>query len=60
MNITLPHFSALLLFALVVSTAFAFMLKSKPRERLLYTARSVFYFVFVSLVAGWLMFIFQR
>jgi hypothetical protein len=60
MNTTLSHFPALLLFALVVSVAFAFMLKSTARERLRYAARSLFYFVLVSLVAGWLMFIFQR
>ena len=60
MEITLRHFPALLLFAFVVSGAFAFMMKSTARERLRYTARSFFYFVFVSLVAGWLMFIFQR
>jgi hypothetical protein len=60
MNTTLSHFPALLLFALVVSVAFAFMLKSTARERLRYAARALFYFVLVSLVAGWLMFIFQR
>lgn len=56
---TLSHFPALLLFALIVSVAFAFMLKATARERIRYTLRSFFYFVLVSLLAGWLMFYFQ-
>ena len=60
MALTLSHFSALLLFALIVSVAFAFMLKATARERLRYTLRSFSYFLLVSLLAGWLMFVFQR
>ena len=60
MPLTLHHFPALLLFALVVSVAFAFMLKTTPRERLSYTLRSFAYFVLVSLLASWLMLAFQR
>lgn len=60
MALTLSHFPALLLFAFVVSVAFAFMLKANARERLRYSLRSFFYFLLVSLLAGWLMFVFQR
>jgi len=60
MNLTLQHFPALLLFAFVVSVAFAFMLKATARERVRYTIRSFTYFVLVSLLAGWVMFLFQR
>ncbi len=60
MNFTLTHFPALLLFALIVSVAFAFMLKATARERFRYTLRSFFYFVLISMLAGWVMFFFQR
>jgi len=60
MDWTLPHFPALLTFALLVSVAFAFMLKATARERVRYIVRSFVYFVLVSLLAGWVMFIFQR
>ena len=60
MNFTLNHFPALLLFAAVVSAAFAFMLKTTARERARYFVRSFSYFVLVSLLAGWVMFVFQR
>ena len=60
MPLTLNHFYALLLFALIVSVAFAFMLKATAGERFRYALRSFSYFLLVSLLAGWLMFAFQR
>ncbi len=57
---TLSHFPAMLLFALIISVAFAFMLKSTARERIRYALRSFFYFVLISVLAGWVMFFFQR
>ena len=60
MTFTLNHFPALLVFAAVVSAAFAFMLKTTLRDRVRYFLRSFGYFVLVSLLAGWVMFVFQR
>jgi hypothetical protein len=58
--LNLAHFPALLLFALAVSTAFAFMMKPSARERALYVLRSLFYFVFASIAIAWLMYAFER
>ena len=56
----LNHFPAMLLFALIVSVAFAFMLKVTARERVIYALRSFSYFVLLSLLVGWVMYVFQR
>ena len=56
----LTHFQAMLLFALVISVAFAFLTKQAWRERLKYAAWSFFLFVAVALGIGWLMYLFAR
>ena len=60
MNLQLTHFQAMLLFALVVSLAFAFLSRRALRERLRFTVWSVLFFLAAAVAIGWLMFFFQR
>ncbi len=60
MSLVLTHFQALLLFALVVSLAFAFLSRSTTGDRLRYTLWSVLVFLAAAIGIGWLMFFFQR
>jgi hypothetical protein len=60
MTLTLTHFQALLLFALLVSLAFAFLSKRTLRDRLRYTFWSLLVFLAAAIGIGWLMFFFQR
>ena len=53
---TLSHFSALTTFALMVSTVFALITKSEPREQLRYGVFVFLSFLVVALVIGWLMY----
>lgn len=63
MNVLLgrfTHFEALLLFALVVSVAFAFLSKRGATERLKYFLWSFLAFLLVAVGIGWLMYPFSR
>lgn len=60
MTFTLTHLQALLLFALVVSLAFAFLSRRTMGERLRYTLWSLFVFLAAAIGIGWLMYWFQR
>lgn len=60
MTLTLTHFQALLLFALLVSLAFAFLSKRTFRDRLRYTLWSLLVFLAAAIGIGWLMYLFQR
>lgn len=60
MTLQLTHFQAMLLFALVVSLAFAFLSRRTMRDRLRYTLWSVFVFLIAAIGIGWLMFLFQK
>lgn len=60
MTLTLTHFQALLLFALLVSLAFAFLSKRTFHDRLRYTLWSLFVFLAAAIGIGWLMYLFQR
>ena len=53
---TMSHFSALLVFALIVSLVFALINKTQPREQLRYGVFVFLSFVGVAVVVGWLMF----
>jgi len=53
---TLSHFSALFIFALIVSIVFALINKSEPREQLRYGVFVFLSFVGIAVVVGWLMF----
>lgn len=57
---TLNHFQALLLFAVVISIAFAFLTKQTARDRLKYALWAFLAFVGVAVVLGWIMYPFPR
>ena len=56
----LTHFQAMLLFAVVISVAFAFLSKQSPRDRLRYALWSFLAFLVISLGIAWLMVLFPR
>lgn len=58
MNLT--HFPALLLFALVVSVAFAVLSRNTWRERLRYAVWALLAFVAVAVALGYLMLLLPR
>jgi len=60
MTFQLTHFQAMLLFALVVSAAFAFLSRRTMHDRLRYTMWSVVVFLIAAIGIGWLMYVFQR
>jgi hypothetical protein len=52
----LSHFTALVLFALIVSTVFAMITKNEPREQLRYGVFVFLSFIAVGFFVGWLMY----
>ena len=52
----LNHFQAMLLFAFVMSVAFAFLTKQKLGERLKYAVWAFLMFLLVAVAVGWLMY----
>jgi multidrug transporter EmrE-like cation transporter len=56
----LNHFRAMVLFALAVSLAFAFLSKNTISERVRYAVWSFFAFLVVAIGIGWLMYPFSR
>ena len=56
----LTHFQAMVLFALVISVAFAFLSKKSPRERLKYAIWSFIAFLVIALGIAWVMYPFPR
>jgi len=50
------HFTALVVFALIVSTVFAMITKNDPREQLRYGVFVFLSFLAVAFVVGWLMY----
>jgi hypothetical protein len=52
----LTHFQALLLFALVISGAFACLTKRTVADRVRYTLWAFLAFVAVAMVVGWIMY----
>ena len=52
----LSHFTALLLFALFVSTVFALITKNEPREQFRYGVFVFLSFIAVAFVVGWIMY----
>lgn len=59
MTFSLTHFQAMLLFALMVSLAFAFLSRRTARDRLRYTVWSLIVFLAAAIGLGWLMYFFQ-
>ena len=56
----LTHFQAFLLFAVVISIAFGFLGRRRPKDRLKYILWSLFLFLLVGIGIGWAMFPFSR
>jgi hypothetical protein len=50
------HFTALVVFALIVSIVFAIITKNEPREQLRYGVFVFLSFLAVAFVVGWLMY----
>ena len=59
-SIALTHFQALVLFALVISVAFGFLGRRRPKDRVKYILWSLFLFLVVGIGIGWAMFPFSR
>jgi hypothetical protein len=57
---TLSHFQTLMLFALAVSVAFAFLSKRRLGEQMRYTVWAFMGFLAVAIGIGWLMYPFSR
>ena len=56
----LSHFQAMLVFAFVISLAFAFLTKRKLRERVRYALWAFLAFLVAGVAIGWLMYPFSR
>ena len=56
----LTHFQTMVIFALAVSLAFAFLSKNTMSERLRYALWAFLAFLVVALGIGWLMYPFSR
>jgi hypothetical protein len=54
--VTLSHFTALTIFALLVSTVFALVTKNEPREQFRYGVFVFLSFLAVAIAVGWLMY----
>jgi putative Mn2+ efflux pump MntP len=52
----LSHFTAMLLFAFLVSVVFGVLSKDTPRGRLIYGAKVFGAFVGIALLLGWIMY----
>lgn len=57
---SLNHFQAMLVFALAVSVAFAFLSKRTSAERVRYTLFAFLAFMLVAIAIGWLMYPFSH
>jgi cytochrome bd-type quinol oxidase subunit 2 len=58
--VVLNHFQAMLVFAFVVSVAFAFLTKRGLRERAMYVLWAFLAFLLVAIGLGWVMYPFSR
>ena len=56
----LNHFQAMVIFALAVSLAFAFLSKKRMDERVRYAVWAFLAFLVVAIGIGWLMYPFSR
>jgi heme A synthase len=57
---TLNHFATMVIFALAVSAAFAFLSKNTSRERIRYAVWAFLAFLLVAIGIGWLMYPFSH
>jgi len=56
----LNHFQAMVIFALAISLAFAFLSKNRMDERVRYALLAFLAFLVVAIGIGWLMYPFSR
>jgi heme A synthase len=56
----LHHFSAMTLFAFLVSVVFATLNKETPRQKVLYGTKCFVVFMIVAIALGWLMYPFPH
>jgi hypothetical protein len=56
----LTHFQALLLFAAIISLAFGFLGRRRPKDRIKYILWSFFLFLAVGIGIAWAMYPFSR
>ncbi len=59
-SLELTHFQAFLLFAVVISVAFGFLGRRRPKDRVKSILWSLFLFLVVGIGVGWAMFPFSR
>ena len=59
-RLDLTHFQAFLLFAVVISVAFGFLGRRRPKDRVKYILWSFFLFLLVGIGIGWAMLPFSR
>jgi len=59
-GLELSHFQAFLIFAAVISVAFGFLGRRRPKDRVRYVLWSFFLFLVVGIGIGWLMYPFSR
>ncbi len=57
---SLTHFQAMVLFALLISLAFACLAKSKTPDRIRYLFWSFLAFLAIAILVGWIAFFFPR
>ena len=60
MGFKLGHFQSMLLFALLISTAFGFLSRRRPLDRAKYIAWSLLLFLLFGIGIGWAMYPFSR
>jgi hypothetical protein len=58
--LSLTHLQSLLLYAVVVSIAFALISRSTARRRIRYAVLAFFAFFSIAVAIGWLMYFFPR
>lgn len=56
----LSHLQAMVLFALVISVAFGFLSRRRPKDRVKYILWSLLLFLLVGVGIGWAMYPFSR
>jgi len=59
-GLNLTHWQAFLFFAAVISMAFGFLGRRKPKDRIKYILWSFFLFLLVGIGIGWAMYPFSR
>ena len=59
-SLELTHFQVFLLFAVVISIAFGFLGRRRPKERVKYILWSLLLFLVVGIGIAWVMFPFSR